>query len=204
MAAQREQAADDAMTTRIGQVVMLAHAGDREEARDRLLGLWAEIGEDGDPLHRCTLAHYLADTQDDPADELAWDLRALSAADGLTGERLAEHERPSAQPLALRALYPSLHLNLAADYVKLGRPGAARSQLARAWAVADALGDDGYGDGVRAALTRLEQQVAGLPGGNSGDFGEGPAEGPGGGLGEDGDEGGRPGGDPLGPPRRGA
>ncbi|WP_372343228.1 hypothetical protein [Streptomyces sp. KL116D] len=184
MAQQREQAADDAMMTRIGQVAMLAHAGDREEARDRFLGLWSEIGEDGDPLHRCTLAHYMADTQDDPSDELAWDLRALSAADGLTGERLAGQERS----LALRALYPSLHLNLAADYVKLDRPDAARSHLARAWAVVDALGDDGHGDGVRAALARLEQRVAGLPG-----------EGDGGG---EGDDGGRPGGEPLGPPRR--
>lgn len=71
-------AVPDAVPTRIGQVVMLHHAGDREEARQRLLDLWAEIGEHGDPLHRCTLAHYLADTQDDPADELAWDLRALT------------------------------------------------------------------------------------------------------------------------------
>lgn len=160
MAQQREQTADDAMLTRIGQAVMLAHAGDREEARDRFLALWAEIGEDGDPLHRCTLAHYLADTQDDPDDELAWDLRALAAADGLTRERLAAHQ----ESLALRALYPSLHLNLAADYVKLGRPGAARDHLARAWSVIGTLGDDEYGDGVRAALTRLERRVAGLPG----------------------------------------
>lgn len=160
MAQQREQTADDAMLTRIGQAVMLAHAGDREEARDRFLALWAEIGEDGDPLHRCTLAHYLADTQDDPDDELAWDLRALAAADGLTRERLAAHQ----ESLALRALYPSLHLNLAADYVKLGRPGAARDHLARAWSVIGTLGDDEYGDGVRAALTRLERRVAQLPG----------------------------------------
>lgn len=116
---QREQASDDAMMSRIGQAVMLHHGGDREEAQGRFLGLWAEIGEDGDPLHRCTLAHYMADTQDDPSDELAWDLRALSAADSLTQERLAEHEAS----LALRAFYPSLHLNLAADYVKLDRPG---------------------------------------------------------------------------------
>ena len=68
MAERQEQAAPDALLTRIGQIVMLHHGGDREEARDRLLGLWAELGEDGDPLHRCTLAHYLADTQDDPTD----------------------------------------------------------------------------------------------------------------------------------------
>ncbi|MCX3062298.1 hypothetical protein [Streptomyces beihaiensis] len=165
MAQQREQAADDAMMTRIGQVVMLHHAGDREEARDRFLVLWSEIGEGGDPLHRCTLAHYMADTQDDPADELAWDLRALSAAGALTDERLAEHERS----LALRALYPSLHLNLAADYVKLDQPDAARIHLLRARESVHALADDGYGDGVRAALTRLEQRVGGLPGAGEGD-----------------------------------
>ncbi|MEU7055810.1 hypothetical protein, partial [Streptomyces sp. NPDC046197] len=145
MAEQREQAAPDEVMTRIGQSVMLHHAGDREEARGRFFGLWAEIGEDGDPLHRCTLAHYMADTQDDPADELAWDLRALSAADELTDDRLAEHEGAP----AVRALYPSLHLNLAADYVKLGRTEAARSHLDRARGAADALADDCYGDGVR-------------------------------------------------------
>ncbi|MDX6313811.1 MAG: hypothetical protein QOF44_3275, partial [Streptomyces sp.] len=64
---------NDEVMTRIGQVVMLLHGGDREEARNRFLALWEEIGEDGDPLHRCTLAHYMADTQDDPEEELVWD-----------------------------------------------------------------------------------------------------------------------------------
>ncbi|MGQ4388611.1 hypothetical protein [Streptomyces sp. SAS_270] len=157
MAEQQEQAAPDAMMTRIGQVVMLHHGGDREEARGRFLDLWAEIGEDGDPLHRCTLAHYMADTQDDPCDELAWDLRALSAADELSDGRVAAHHRS----LAVRAFYPSLHLNLAADYVKLGRGEAARSHLRRARGADGALGDDPYGDGVRAAIGRLELQLAG-------------------------------------------
>ncbi|GAA3814757.1 hypothetical protein ACFS5L_35860 [Streptomyces phyllanthi] len=157
MAEQREQAAPDAMMTRIGQAVMLHHAGDRDEARDRFLNLWAEIGEDGDALHRCTLAHYMADTQDDPADELAWDLRALSAAEELTDGRVAEHHHS----LAVRAFYPSLHLNLAADYVKLGRNEAARSQLGLAREAVGALGDDSYGDGIRAAMDRLELQLNG-------------------------------------------
>ncbi|MET8246812.1 hypothetical protein ABZV31_21740 [Streptomyces sp. NPDC005202] len=155
MVERREQTVPDPVMTRIGQSVMLHHAGDREEARGRFLDLWAEIGEDGDPLHRCTLAHYVADTQDDPADELAWDLRALSAADDLTDDRLAEH----GDALAVRALYPSLHLNLAADYVKLGRSEAARTHLHRARGAADALGDDSYGDGVRAAIHRLELRL---------------------------------------------
>ncbi|WP_052414055.1 hypothetical protein [Streptomyces glaucescens] len=163
---------------RIGQAVMLHHAGDREEARQRFLRLWAEIGEDGDPLHRCTLAHYMADTQDDPSDELAWDLRALTAAEELSDGRLAEHEGT----LAVRALYPSLHLNLAADYVKLGRPDAARGHLRLARGAADALADDGYGDGVRAAIGRLEVTLgdggSGGPGSPGGDFRGGGSWGP--------------------------
>ncbi|UUU20545.1 hypothetical protein [Streptomyces sp. DSM 40750] len=165
MVERQEQVAPDAMMTRIGQAVMLHHGGDREEARDRLAKLWTEIGEDGDPLHRCTLAHYMADTQEEPADELAWDLRALSAADELSDGRVAEHH----EGLAVRAFYPSLHLNLAADYVKLGRHDAARSHLRLARGVIGTLGDDGYGDGIRAALTRLETQLdeAGPAGGQT-------------------------------------
>ncbi|CAL9390718.1 tetratricopeptide repeat protein [Streptomyces griseomycini] len=163
MAERQEQASPDAVLTRIGQVVMLHHAGDREEARHRLLGLWAEIGVYGDPLHRCTLAHYLADTQDDPEDELAWDLRALTAAEEVVGDMPAAYEGA----LAVRALYPSLHLNLAADYARLGRPDAARSHLHRARGAARTLADDSYGEGVRAAIRRLELRLGegGAPGG---------------------------------------
>jgi hypothetical protein len=152
---EQQETSQDIVMTRIGQAMMLLHGGDREEARNRFALLWAEIGDEGDALHRCTLAHCMADVQDDPADELAWDLRALSAADGLSDERLARH----GQGLAVRALYPSLHLNLAADYVKLRRPGEARAHLDRARASTDVLGDDGYGAGVRAAIDRLERTL---------------------------------------------
>lgn len=201
MTERQEQVVPDAMMTRIGQAVMLHHGGDREEARGRFLGLWAEIGEDGDPMHRCTLAHYMADTQDDPSDELAWDLRALSAAEELSDERVAEvvqHEGA----LAVRALYPSLHLNLAADYVKLDRPEAARTHLRRARGAADALGDDSYGDGVRAAIGRLELRLGegGSSGGVDGRAGGGTDGGMSGGPG--GSPGGGSGGDSWGPPRQ--
>jgi hypothetical protein len=160
VAKRQGQEAADAVLTRIGQVVILHHAGDREEARHRLLDLWAEIGQDGDPLHRCTLAHYLADTHDDPSDELAWDLRALTAAQELTDDRSAGHGAAGPErTLAVRALYPALHLNLAADYVKLGRAEAARTHLRRARRASDALGEDRYGDGVRAAISRLELRL---------------------------------------------
>ena len=157
---EQQEASEDAVMTRIGQAVILLHAGDREEARNRLGAIWAELGEDGDRLHRCTLAHYMADAQDDPADELAWDLRALTAADG-AGPRGA-----------MGAFYPSLHLNLAADYVKLHRPDAARVHLNRARAACAVLADDGYGNGVRAAIARLELRLAAEPGSAPGPFPE--------------------------------
>nr|WSZ94920.1 hypothetical protein OH820_03980 [Streptomyces sp. NBC_00857] len=197
---EQQEASEDAVMTRIGQAAMLLHGGDREEARNRFGQLWTEIGEAGDPLHRCTLAHYMADTQDDPGDELAWDLRALTAADGLNGgapgeddgkgeesrgseenggsegnrgsgedgenDGRGENDEGEARPVraadvspAVRSFYPSLHLNLAADYVKLERPEAARLHLDRARDAADALGDDGYGDGVRAGIERLERRL---------------------------------------------
>ncbi|WP_374984008.1 hypothetical protein [Streptomyces fradiae] len=148
-------AADDPVMTGIGQAMMLLHGGDREEARNRFQALWERIGADGDPLHRCTLAHSMADAQDDPYDELAWDLRALTAADALDGGRPARHGTAA----ALRALYPSLHLNLAADYVRLRRPAEAREHLDEARAASGALGDDAYGDGVRAAMDRLDRRL---------------------------------------------
>ncbi|GGP67133.1 MULTISPECIES: hypothetical protein [Streptomyces] len=152
---EQQETSEDAVMTRIGQAIMLLHGGDREEARNRFGALWSELGADGDALHRCTLAHYMADTQDDPGDELAWDLRALTAAEGAGGGRSAE--RPDLP--AVRAFYPSLHLNLAADYLKLQRPDSARIHLQRARVAAESLPDDGYGDGVRAAIDRLELRL---------------------------------------------
>ncbi|MGW2840982.1 hypothetical protein ACWCWD_24685 [Streptomyces sp. NPDC001493] len=154
--AEQQQSSTDAVGTRIGQAVMLLHGGDREEARNRFAALWSELGEDGDALHRCTLAHYMADTQDDPAEELAWDLRAMNAAaEGLTGERTAQRR----DLLALHAFSPALHLGLAADYLKLRRPGVARHHLDRARKAADALPDGGRGNGVRTAIDRLETRL---------------------------------------------
>jgi hypothetical protein len=159
VAKRQGQAAADAVLTRIGQVVILHHAGDREEARRRLLDLWAEIGEHGDPLHRCTLAHYLADTQDDPADELAWDLRALTAAEEIAGEIAGDGPASREGTPAVRAFYPSLHLSLAADYAGLGQREAARIHLRRARTAAAGLTDDSYGQGVRAAIRRWEDRL---------------------------------------------
>ena len=79
-------ASDDVMAS-ITAAQQLALDGQRDQARQAFAGLWERIGPNGDPLHRVTLAHYMADVRDDPEEELAWDQRALAAADSLTDER---------------------------------------------------------------------------------------------------------------------
>ncbi|MFE6690903.1 hypothetical protein ACFVFQ_31075 [Streptomyces sp. NPDC057743] len=163
---------EDGVLTRIGQAIMLHRAGDREEARNRLAALWQEIGPRGDAFHRCALAHYMADTQDDPRDELDWDLRALEAAEGFVTERPAR-ARPTGpadgpgprQPLAaLRAFFPALHLNLAADYAGLDRPADARAQLRRARTSVRALAEGEYRRRLTEAIERLELRIEGAAG----------------------------------------
>ncbi|MEU7190459.1 hypothetical protein [Streptomyces sp. NPDC045369] len=180
---QRARAGGDVVLTRIGQAVMLHRGGDREEARNRLARLWAEIGPDGDPFHRCTLAHYLADTQDDPADELDWDLTALETARQAKGASAADRDGERAASAgrsvpAVAALLPSLHLSLAADYAALDRHGEARAELDRARQTAAPLADDEYGRGVRQAIERLGIRIAGSGGVDGGGEADGPGGGP--------------------------
>ncbi|MFF4404276.1 hypothetical protein ACFY2W_18000 [Streptomyces sp. NPDC001262] len=151
---------DDATMTRIEAAVTLHREGDTEGARMRLGEIWQDIGPDGDAFHRCVLAHYMADVQPDPEDELVWDLRALEAAESLTDDRVQEHHAS----LAVRGFCPSLHLNLAESYRRTGNAPLAREHLSRAREHADTLGDDAYGDGIRAALDRLELRLAGTGG----------------------------------------
>ena len=141
---------------RIGEAAQLNHQGERDAARRRLAEIWDEIGgERGDPLHRCTLAHAMADVQDDPRDELVWDERALTAADLLTDERLAQ----AGVDMSARGLYPSLHLNLSECHRKLGDLGRAREHLQQAQAMIDALGDDEYGRMIRDGMAQIAEKL---------------------------------------------
>jgi hypothetical protein len=135
---------------------------DRAGAAADLAALWDEIGGvRADPLHAVSLAHFLADLQDDPAAELEWDQRALRAADSLTDERAREYH----SSLAVRGFYPSLHLNLAADHVKLGDLDSARHHLALAEAAAPDLPPGGYGEMITGGIVRLRRELDG-PGHN--------------------------------------
>lgn len=147
----------DVVMTRIGHAVELGQRGERQDARQMLAKLQEEIGPDGDALHRVALAHAMADVQDDPRDELAWDLRALQAADAVTDQRAAQ--AGVAGPVA--GFYPSLHLNLGEDYRKLGDLPAARRHLELGQAAASQLGgEDGYSMMIRGGLERLAARLA--------------------------------------------
>jgi tetratricopeptide (TPR) repeat protein len=146
----------DPTLIRIGEAVQLSHQGEREAARLLFAEIWDEIGgEQGDPLQVCTLAHAMADVQDDVRQELVWDQRALAAAALLTDEGMAQ----AGVALPVAGLYPSLHLNLAECYRKLGDLDRAREHLKQAQATIHTLGDDGYGQLIRNGLDRIAEQL---------------------------------------------
>ncbi|MER7006830.1 hypothetical protein ABT297_27840 [Dactylosporangium sp. NPDC000555] len=148
----------DPTILRIGEGVALNHGqGQREAARHVFAEIWEEIGgEQGDPLHVCVLAHSMADVQDDVHQELVWDQRALAAAGLLTDDRAAQ----AGVTLSADGLFPSLHLNLADCYRRLGDLGLAREHLQQAQAGIGALGDDDYGQLIKSGLELLTQQLA--------------------------------------------
>ena len=150
---------DTTNTDSVMEAIALAVAdgcnGNIDAARTRLLELWDEIGVAGDPLHRCSLAHYLADLHDDPAQSLMWDVRALDAAASLTDRRAQEHHAS----LQVAGFYPSLYLNLADDFRCLGSFDAARDRLAAARQHSSALPDDAYGNLIRTAVDEVAAAV---------------------------------------------
>ncbi|MER8027588.1 hypothetical protein ABTZ78_01220 [Streptomyces bauhiniae] len=137
----------------IGRAVEAGRAGDTAAAREELLRLWSTTA---DPLHRCTLAHYLADLHDDPAEALTWDIRALDAADILTEQRVQEHHAD----LHIAGFYPSLHLNLADNYRRLGSFKAATEHITEAQKHAPNLPHTPYGDLIRGAIQEVTEAIA--------------------------------------------
>jgi hypothetical protein len=148
--------APDPTMARIGEGIALRERGDRAGARRLLEETWTAIGgEAGDPLHRCALAHSMADVCDDVTEELRWDERALAAAAAVTEEQAAR----AGMTAGVAAMYPSLHLNLADCHRRLGDLAAARAHLALGQAAAGALPDDGYGQLIRGGLDRLAARL---------------------------------------------
>ncbi|MDJ0363351.1 hypothetical protein [Rhodococcus sp. H29-C3] len=139
----------------IVKAVTTGRSGNTDDARTQLLDLWKVIRVSGDPFHRCTLAHYLADLYTDPAQALAWDVRALDAADAVSEQRAQQHHTS----LHIAGFYPSLHLNLADNYRRLGSFDTAREHLDAAREHTSALPADPYGELIRTALDGVATAV---------------------------------------------
>ncbi|MBB5787376.1 hypothetical protein [Jiangella mangrovi] len=95
------------------------------------------------PMHRCVVAHHLADLQDDVAAELEWDLRALAAAELFDA----------------RGFTASLQLNVADAYLRSGDVASARAHAALARTACADLDDDGYGRMITAGVARLAERI---------------------------------------------
>ncbi|WP_214402616.1 ClpX C4-type zinc finger protein [Pseudonocardia lacus] len=145
-------AAPDPVLAEIAELQQRALSGDRAGAAGGFAALWERLGPDAPALHRATLAHYMADAQDDPAVELEWDRRALAAAE------------PAADP-ALRGLLASLQVNVAAGLATAGRVQEARRHLTAARAAESDLPADGYGDLVRGEIAALGARLDSPAGG---------------------------------------
>ncbi len=124
--------------------------GDPAAARRLLEELWNEIGVGGDPLHRCVIAHHLAELQDTAEGALLWDQRALAAVFG-PGVPLDE---------GLRGFLPSLYLSLADSHRRVGDFDATRMQLAIARGHLDILANDAYGAVIHTKLDNIEAALA--------------------------------------------
>lgn len=83
-------AAPDDVLVRVAEAAELTQRGDKHQARNVFQEIWDEVGEEGDALYRCAVAHGLADAQADAREELVWDLRALKAAGEVTDARATE------------------------------------------------------------------------------------------------------------------
>lgn len=148
----------DPVLARIAEAVALHTAGARAAAHAQLVAIWDELGRDGDPLHRCAVAHAMADVVDDPHEQLRWDLRALAAADQVTDDRAAH--AGIATPIA--AFYPSLHLNLGEAYRRTGDLARAHEHLERGRAALVHLAGDGSAEMLRDAFARLADRLGSI------------------------------------------
>ncbi|WP_051613128.1 hypothetical protein [Rhodococcus sp. UNC23MFCrub1.1] len=148
--------ASDPTMDAIAAAVTEGRSGNLDKARRQLLALWQDIGVNGDPLHRCSLAHYLADLYEHPAQALTWDVRALDAAHSVTDQRTQNHHGG----LHIAGFFPSLHLNLADNYCRLGSFDAAREHIDAAKECSSTLADDPYGDLIRGAIGRVDAAIA--------------------------------------------
>ena len=145
--------ATDPFTTDLMAAAAPIRAGDKATSRVRLQALWDRIA--GNRVCEFVLAHQMADAQDDLNEELAWDLRALDSARRCTDADVQRYYPQS----SMAAFWPSLHINLAEDYFKLGDLEQSRAHLALAQQTVTHLPDNPYGQLIRRGIERLAKNL---------------------------------------------
>jgi len=134
------------------RAVAMLQGGDHKSARIELLRLWRKWADQDAPLQRCTIAHFLADTEVDAAAELVWDLLALKCATGFDDDQDRDFI-----DAALASFLPSLHLNVGDAYRRLGDRALQHVNNGLKWITC--LDHDGYGNMVRMGLDRLHARL---------------------------------------------
>jgi hypothetical protein len=135
-------------------IISTLHGGEREHARAHFRALWEKLDTD-DHFHRCVLAHYMADAQDDPEAELHWDRIALEMAQ-TASPREFDDRFPG---MTLASFFPSLHLNLASSYEKLGRLNDAAEHAEMAQHAASSLPNSPLGTMTAQAIARIRSRL---------------------------------------------
>lgn len=97
-----------------------------------------------------TVAHYMARNQENPSEELKWNLEALARANKVTSDEMNKY-------------FPSLYLNTGKSYERIGDSENAMLNYKQAESFINFLDNDGYGKmiagGIASALERLSQKL---------------------------------------------
>ncbi|MGZ3304469.1 MAG: hypothetical protein ACXU8U_01305 [Asticcacaulis sp.] len=149
----------DPVMMRITSAIGRLQSGETDVARADLEAIWSEIAHAPNPLHECTLAHFMADLQDNALDELSWDLRALGAARRATDAEFQDY----AAGLSVKAFLPSLYLNLADDYHRLGNLDEVETYLKLGQVALAGQPDTPYFGTVRTGLARIAEEIKRRP-----------------------------------------
>lgn len=140
----------DTVQARIRAAMRQRESGDTVGAYDALSRMWPEV-ESGDAFDRLFFAHTFADVQTSPEDELHWDLIALAAVEHVTEARSAEQGIPGGRD----GLRPSLHLNVANCYKRLGDEPNTQYHLQTGSQLLHLLDDGAYGSLIREQYAAL-------------------------------------------------
>src|SRR4051812_49669402 len=144
------------VTEDIEEAVRDLSDGRLTRARRRLSSLWVQVPVDS--AHRSAIAHWLAAAEQTAEARLAWDERALDAA-----EAADEWSVPFAgTALSLGTMYPELHLEIARDYRRLGSACGALEHLSVARNAVETSAQGERRTVLRRQVVALDREISGM------------------------------------------